>query len=100
MLVELACAATLAPAYIPGLLQAIMPKIGKKRNQYVLRNNLTPVCSDNARRPVVVFIVCGGSKILLSDVEKYHAIVQKSGEAGLHTARQQVMIDTKLGLDQ
>ncbi|KDN50688.1 hypothetical protein RSAG8_01186, partial [Rhizoctonia solani AG-8 WAC10335] len=81
MLTELACATTLSPAYIPGLLQNLVPKSG------------------GGKRPVVVFIVCGGSKVLLSDVEKYHIIVQGSGEKGLRAACQQVLIDTKLGLD-
>ncbi|CAE6426975.1 unnamed protein product [Rhizoctonia solani] len=81
MLAELACATTLAPAYIPGLLQKLVPKSG------------------DGKRPVVVFVVCGGSKILLSDVEKYHSTVQRSGEEGLRSACQQVLIDTTLGLD-
>ncbi|KAG8716402.1 hypothetical protein FRC11_013385 [Ceratobasidium sp. 423] len=80
MLTELACATTLAPAYIPGLLEDLVPKSGDKR-------------------PVVVFVVCGGSKILLSDVEKYRTIVQASGEDGFRAACQQVLIDTTLGLN-
>ncbi|CAE6490259.1 unnamed protein product [Rhizoctonia solani] len=81
MLTELACATTLSPAYIPGLLHNLVPK------------------SRNGKRLVVVFIVCGGSKILLGDVERYHTIVQASGEKGLRAACQQVLIDSKLGLD-
>ncbi|CAE6515699.1 unnamed protein product [Rhizoctonia solani] len=81
MLTELACATTLAPAYIPGLLSNLVPKSGSDK------------------RPVVVFIVCGGSKILLSDVEKYQEIVRQSGEEGFRAACRQVLIDTKLGGD-
>ncbi|KAF8717761.1 Tryptophan synthase beta subunit-like PLP-dependent enzyme, partial [Rhizoctonia solani] len=81
MLTELACATTLAPAYIPGLLEKLVPKSG------------------GGKRPVVVFVVCGGSKVLLSDVEKYHSILQGLGEEGFHSARQQVLIETTLGLD-
>ncbi|KAL5635106.1 hypothetical protein ACGC1H_002961 [Rhizoctonia solani] len=81
MLAELACATTLSPAYIPGLLQNLVPKL------------------ESGKRSVVVFIVCGGSKILLSDVERYHTIIQASGEKGFRAACQQVLIDSKLGLD-
>ncbi|KAJ1307332.1 hypothetical protein OPQ81_001438 [Rhizoctonia solani] len=81
MLTELACATTLAPAYIPGLLQNLVPK------------------SDGSKRPVVVFVVCGGSKILLSDVEKYHTVIKGSGEKGLRAACQQILIDTNPRLD-
>jgi hypothetical protein len=52
-----------------------------------------------ARRPVIVFVVCGGSKILLSDVERYQDVVKKAGDQGLSAERQRVMIDSKVGLD-
>lgn len=55
--------------------------------------------AENNRRPVVIFIVCGGSKILLNDAEKYQAIVQQSGIEGLRTISQRVIIDGELGLD-
>ncbi|KAG8732756.1 hypothetical protein FRC12_019144 [Ceratobasidium sp. 428] len=59
MLVELACAATLAHAYIPGLLGKLVP-------------------NDTPRRPVVVFIVCGGSKMSFEDVARYHNMARAS----------------------
>ncbi|KAG8690389.1 hypothetical protein FRC09_012000 [Ceratobasidium sp. 395] len=70
MLVELACAATLAHAYIPGLLSKLVP-------------------NDTPHRPVVVFIVCGGSKMSSEDVARYHNMVKESGTHGLEIACQQ-----------
>ncbi|KAB5594878.1 hypothetical protein CTheo_1693 [Ceratobasidium theobromae] len=100
MLLELACAATLAPAYIPGLLQKLVPKIGKKNLVNMSRTQADNVMfAENNRRPVVIFIVCGGSKILLNDAEKYQAIVQQSGIEGLRTISQRVIIDGELGLN-
>ncbi|KAG8732757.1 hypothetical protein FRC12_019145 [Ceratobasidium sp. 428] len=80
MLVELGCAVTLSPVYIPGLLEKLVPK------------------SKEARRPVVVFVVCGGSKILLSDVERYHNTIKESGDQGLSIDRQKIMIDSSVGI--
>ncbi|KAG8737423.1 hypothetical protein FRC12_017160 [Ceratobasidium sp. 428] len=79
MLVELACAATLAHAYIPGLLSKLVP-------------------NDTPHRPVVVFIVCGGSKMSSEDVARYHNMVKESGTHGLEIACQQVIIESRLGL--
>ncbi|KAF8604690.1 tryptophan synthase beta subunit-like PLP-dependent enzyme [Ceratobasidium sp. AG-I] len=81
MLVELSCGVTMAPAYIPGLLKRLVPGPRDGTN----------------RRPVVVFVVCGGSKILLSDVDKYQNIVKKAGDEGLKGECQRIIIDTKLG---
>ncbi|QRV74808.1 cysteine synthase [Ceratobasidium sp. AG-Ba] len=79
MLVELACAVTLSPAYIPGFLEKLVPK-------------------RSAQRPVVVFVVCGGSKILLTDVERYQSVVRNSGDQGLLADLERVMIDSNMGL--
>ena len=54
-LVELACAVTLAPAYKPTLFRKVVPQ------------------KDDA--PTVVFIVCGGFKISLEEMETYKQIV-------------------------
>jgi hypothetical protein len=48
---------------------------------------------------MVVFVVCGGSKILLSDVGKYQEVVKNAGDQGLSAERRRVMIDSKVGLD-
>ncbi|TBU32291.1 tryptophan synthase beta subunit-like PLP-dependent enzyme [Dichomitus squalens] len=55
MLVELACAAALSPAYNPPLFRKLVPGTGK--------------------RTTVVFVVCGGSKISLADMEEYKGII-------------------------
>ena len=55
MLVELACAAALSPAYNPALFRKLVPPSGK--------------------RVTVVFIICGGFKISLEDMEDYRRIV-------------------------
>ena len=56
MLIELACAATLTPAYEPGLMGRLSEANGKPKT--------------------VVFIVCGGFKISLKEIEEYRTIVQ------------------------
>jgi L-serine/L-threonine ammonia-lyase len=66
MLVELACSVTLAPAYKQSLLQHLVPS------------------SSTAREKTVVFIVCGGFKISLEELEEYREIVGadlKNGES-------------------
>jgi len=52
-LVELACSTALVPAYKPQIFDAICPPAGNKSR-------------------TVVFIVCGGSKISLQEMAKYH----------------------------
>ncbi|KAH8104507.1 tryptophan synthase beta subunit-like PLP-dependent enzyme [Cristinia sonorae] len=62
MIVELACAATLIPAYYPELFDKLVPTRadGQARN--------------------VVFIVCGGFVVSLDSLAKYQHIVQTEGE--------------------
>jgi len=62
MLAELACAATLAPAYESGLME---PLLG---------------ASDEPK--TIVFIVCGGFKISLKEMEEYRMVVQRELEVG------------------
>jgi L-serine/L-threonine ammonia-lyase len=62
MLIELACAATLTPAYEPGFIARLLEANGGPRT--------------------VVFIVCGGFKISLKEMEEYRTIVQQELEAG------------------
>lgn len=62
MLAELACAATLTPAYEPGLMERLLG------------------ANDGPR--AVVFIVCGGFKISSNEMEEYRAIVQRELEEG------------------
>ena len=62
MLAELACAATLTAAYEPGLMERLLEA--------------------NDGPKTVVFIVCGGFKISLKEVEEYRAIVQRELESG------------------
>ncbi|KAF8604689.1 tryptophan synthase beta subunit-like PLP-dependent enzyme [Ceratobasidium sp. AG-I] len=76
LLVELACAATLAPAYIPGFLAALIPT--------------TP-----SRRLVVVFIVCGGSKTTYEDAARYHCMIT---DRDLAAASQDIVINSRMGL--
>ncbi|KAF9653133.1 tryptophan synthase beta subunit-like PLP-dependent enzyme, partial [Thelephora ganbajun] len=61
MLIELACAATLTPAYEPGLMERLS--------------------EGNNKPDVVVFIVCGGFKISLNEIKEYRTIVQRELEA-------------------
>ena len=61
ILVELACAVTLVPAYKPTLFRRLVPQSGEKT--------------------VVVFVVCGGFKISLEDLEEYKNIVASEGAA-------------------
>lgn len=62
MLTELACAATLTPAYESRLMERLSEANGKPKT--------------------VVFIVCGGFKIGLREMEEYRTIVQRELEAG------------------
>ena len=62
MLTELACAATLTPAYELRL----MERLSKA----------------NDKPKTVVFIVCGGFKINLKEMEEYRVTVQRAVEAG------------------
>ncbi|KAA1471236.1 tryptophan synthase beta subunit-like PLP-dependent enzyme [Dentipellis sp. KUC8613] len=71
MLVELACAATLAPAYKGSLLQYLVPPV-------------------EGREVAVAFIVCGGFKISLQDMQDYAAIVAADKAAG---PEWQVLVD-------
>ena len=54
MLVELACATTLAPAYSPALFAKLVPPGGN-----------------------VVFVVCGGFKVSLAELEEYRGVVEE-----------------------
>lgn len=62
MLTELACAATLTPGYEPGLMDRLWEA--------------------NDKPKTIVFIVCGGIKISLKEIEEYRTIVQRELEAG------------------
>ena len=62
ILAELACAATLTPAYEPGLMERLLG------------------ASDEPK--AIVFIVCGGFKISLREMEEYRMVVQRELEAG------------------
>ena len=55
-LVELACAATLTPAYNPVLFRALIPPSDKPQT--------------------VVFVLCGGYKVSLQDLKEYERIVE------------------------
>lgn len=61
MLVELACSTTLVPAYKPSLFARLVPLSAKN----------------------VVFVVCGGFKVSLSDMREYEDIIDRDlkGEA-------------------
>jgi L-serine/L-threonine ammonia-lyase len=62
MLAELSCASTLIPAYEPGLMERLS--------------------GANDKPKTVVFIVCGGFKISLEEMEEYRTIVRRELEAG------------------
>ncbi|KZT01733.1 tryptophan synthase beta subunit-like PLP-dependent enzyme [Laetiporus sulphureus 93-53] len=64
VLVELACAATLTPAYKPDLF-----------------NKLSPPSSTTTPR-TAVFIVCGGFKISLEGMEEYKKLLEADAERG------------------
>ena len=59
---ELACAATLAPAYKPTLFRKLVPQ------------------SENSGP--IVLVVCGGFKISLAELEEYGEIVEADIRAG------------------
>ncbi|KZT50956.1 tryptophan synthase beta subunit-like PLP-dependent enzyme [Calocera cornea HHB12733] len=67
MLIELACSTTLVPAYNPDLYHTILPR--------------QPTLDDDQDilRPVV-FIVCGGAKISVKEVEDYERIAEKEAD--------------------
>ena len=62
MLAELACAATLIPAYEQGVMERLLE------------------ASDGLK--TVVFIVCGGFKISLKEIAEYRMVAQRELEAG------------------
>ena len=77
-LVELACSATLVPAYKPELVTRLVPPTG-------------------AEKKIFVFIVCGGFKISQQDLVDYSEIVRKDLGAG---RRWDAMVDgEKVQLD-
>ncbi len=57
MLVELACSTTLAPAYHPTLFDRMVPPTSQARS--------------------VVFIVCGGFKVSISEASEFQRIVDE-----------------------
>ncbi|EJU00253.1 tryptophan synthase beta subunit-like PLP-dependent enzyme [Dacryopinax primogenitus] len=59
MLIELACSTTLVPAYSKPLFDAILP----------------PASGQDPSKRTVVFIVCGGVKISLHEIEEYEKLV-------------------------
>ncbi|KAH9901160.1 tryptophan synthase beta subunit-like PLP-dependent enzyme [Cubamyces lactineus] len=63
-LVELACSATIAPAYKPSLFTKLVPE------------------SRSNKLATVVLVVCGGFKISLDDLEEYRRIVAADIAAG------------------
>ncbi|KAI0646838.1 tryptophan synthase beta subunit-like PLP-dependent enzyme [Trametes meyenii] len=63
-LVELACSATLAPAYKPSVFRKLVPAPGVNRPA------------------TVILIVCGGFKISLEDIEYYRKIVEADVATG------------------
>ena len=65
MLVELACSTTLTPAYNPSLFAHLVLSTSDIRNE-----------------KTVVFIVCGGFKISLDEMEEYREIVSASLKNG------------------
>lgn len=68
IMVELACATTLAPAYWGG-------------GNGLFFEKLVPPRQDQRRR-TVVFVVCGGFKISLADMEKYRIEVEAEVRSG------------------
>jgi L-serine/L-threonine ammonia-lyase len=70
-LVELACSATLIPAYNPELVARLVPSTGTEKK-------------------TLVFIVCGGFKISQQDLVEYSEIVRKDLGAG---CKWDVMVD-------
>ncbi|KAJ1307333.1 hypothetical protein OPQ81_001439 [Rhizoctonia solani] len=78
LLVELACGATLSPAYTPGLLDKIIPKS--------LQNP----------PPVVVFVICGGSRTSFQDTQHYRNTILGNDE--MIKARDEIMVNSTMGL--
>ena len=68
MLVELACATTLAPAYDLSLLDSLVPLVHFEARK---RRNL-------------VFIICGGFKISHDEMKEYENVVAADVAAGGH----------------
>lgn len=62
LLVELACSTALVPAYKPCVFNKLVHR-------------------DQDRRPVVVFIICGGFKISAAEVNNYKAWLEDAGRA-------------------
>lgn len=58
-IVDLGCGATMGPAYTPQLFEKIFGR------------ELSSAKSANQELPTIVFVVCGGSKISLKDMESY-----------------------------
>lgn len=66
ILVELACSTTLVPAYSPELFAKLVPP------------------SPSGERNTVVFVVCGGFKVSLAELEEYRTNVEKYAEGRTH----------------
>jgi L-serine/L-threonine ammonia-lyase len=62
--VELACSTTLTPAYKPDFFSRLVPSAPAGKEQ------------------VVVFIVCGGFKISMSEMNEYHDLVEADIQGG------------------
>ncbi|KAF8352351.1 tryptophan synthase beta subunit-like PLP-dependent enzyme [Amanita rubescens] len=65
LLVELACSTALVPAYKPCVFNKLVDRSGQ----------------DQDRRPVVVFVICGGFKISAAEVNNYKACLEDAGRA-------------------
>ncbi len=65
LLVELACSTALVPAYKPCVFNKLVHCPGQ----------------DQDRRPVVVFIICGGFKISAAEMNNYKACLEDAGRA-------------------
>jgi L-serine/L-threonine ammonia-lyase len=57
MLIELACSTTLVPAYNPALFHILLPEL--------------------TERSIVVFVVCGGTKIAPEDMQEYANVLAR-----------------------
>ncbi|KAL1947611.1 hypothetical protein VTO73DRAFT_13335 [Trametes versicolor] len=64
-LVELACSATIAPAYKPKVFRKLVPK-----------------SAPDMKCAIVVFVLCGGFKVSLAEMEEYRQIVAADVAAG------------------
>ncbi|KAG8928874.1 hypothetical protein FRC02_006369 [Tulasnella sp. 418] len=93
MLVELACSTTLTPAYMPGMLGKLdLEKHFPPGTGSASTSMSTQEEPSERKKPVLVFIVCGGANVSLEELSEYRGLL-KSKSARTKKSLRQFWVD-------